>query len=226
MTCLKALLHTACWSFTLFVAVPLWAEDRCTEGPAGPHDRGYLALCRPRPATAHEREAFVRSLPAEGAVATLTSKQRAKIDGLAAVLRFHEREAVYDIRFIDEPQAWMGLHGRAVLLISVPALHILGAGELQALVAHEIGHEYLMTRWDGARASGDAARLRWAEAACDAIAALTLSALGLSTEALASAIAKVERYNRGRFGVPQNASSYPSATERSRLLAKFRSDKR
>lgn len=226
MTCLKALLHTACWSITLFLAVPLSAEDRCTEGPAGPHDRDYLALCRPRPVTAHEREAVVRTLPAEGAVTTLTSTQRAKTDGLAAVLRLHEREAVYDIRFIDVPQAWMGLHGRAVLLISVPALDMLGAGELQALVAHEIGHEYLMTVWEGARASGDAARLRWVEAACDAIAALTLSALGLSTEALASAIAKVERYNRGRFGVPQNASSYPSATERSRLLAKFRSDKR
>ena len=114
----------------------------------------------------------------------------------------------------------MGLHGRAVLLISASALDILGAGELQALVAHEIGHEYLMGAWEGARASGDAARLRRIEAVCDAIAALTLSAVGLSTEALASAIAKVERYNRTRFGVPLNASSYPSPGERQRQLAK------
>lgn len=226
MTRLKALLHTACWSITLFLAVPLSAEDRCTEGPAGPHDVDYLTACRPEPVSAQEKDAFVRTLPPDGALTTFTSAQRTKIDALTAVLRLHEREAVYDVRFIDVPQAWMGLHGRAVLLISVPALDMLGAGELQALVAHEIGHEYLLAGWEAASAAGDDARLQHVEAACDAIAALSLRALGLSTQPLASAITKVERYNLARFGVPLNASRYPGARERCRLLERFRSEKR
>lgn len=225
MTSLKALLHTACWSITLLVAVPLSAGDRCTAGPAGPHDFDYLTACRPRPVPAHEKDAFVGTLPPDGAVTTFTSAQRAKIDAMHAVLRFHGRESVYETRFIDVPQAWLGLYGRAVLLISVPALNMLKAGELQALVAHEIGHEYLLAEWEAARANGDDSRLRRVEAACDTIAALALSALGLSTDALASAITKVERYNRARFGVPQNASRYPSVGERRRLLATFRSRK-
>ncbi len=206
-------------------AVPLSAEGRCTAGPAGPHDVDYLTACRPEPVSSQEKDAFVRTLPPDGALTTFTSAQRTKIDALTAVLRLHEREAVYDVRLIDVPQAWLGLYGRAVLLISVPALNMLDAGELQALVAHEIGHEYLLAGWEAARAAGDDARLRHVEAACDAIAALSLRALGLSTQPLASAITKVERYNRARFGVPQNASSYSGAGERRRLLARFRGGK-
>ena len=225
MTCLNALLHTACWSITLSLAMPLLAEDRCTAGPAGPHDFDYLAACRPRPVHAHEKAAVVGTLPPSGALTTFTSAQRAKIEGLAAVLRLHEREAVYEVRFIDVPQAWLGLHRRAVLLVSVPALNMLKPGELQALVAHEIGHEYLLAEWEAARATGDYPWLRRLEATCDTIAALTLRALGLSTNTLVSAITKIERYNRTRFGVPLNSSSYPSAGERRRLLEKFSSGK-
>jgi hypothetical protein len=125
MTCQNALLHTSHWSLALLLAVPLSAEDRCTAGPAGPHDFDYLTACRPHPVSRHERDAFVRRLPLEGAVTTFTSGQRAKIDAMRAVLRFHGRESVYETRFIDVPQAWTGLYGRAVLLISVPALNIL-----------------------------------------------------------------------------------------------------
>jgi Zn-dependent protease with chaperone function len=41
----------------------------------------------------------------------------------------------------------MGLYGRAVLLISLPALRLLRAEQLEALVAHEIAHEYWWDAW-------------------------------------------------------------------------------
>jgi hypothetical protein len=221
MTCLKALLHTACCSIPLVLAVPLSAEDRCAAGPAGPRDFEYLTACRPQPVSAHEKDALVQTLPPDGALTAFTRAQRARIDAIEAVLRFHGRESAYESRFIQIPQATLGLYGRAVLLVSVPALDLLSAEELQALVAHEIGHEYLLADWTAARAAGDEARLRQVEAACDAIAALTLVQLGIPVARLTSAINKVEAYNRTRLGVPQNATSYPSAGERRRLLARF-----
>jgi hypothetical protein len=63
------------------------------------------------PASAAQREATIRSLPAEGAVTTLGSKEQAKLHTLASVLHFHARDDVYLVQVIDVPQAWTGLHG-------------------------------------------------------------------------------------------------------------------
>jgi hypothetical protein len=221
MTSRSALLHAACWSISLLCHLPANAEARCSRGPAGPHDVRYLTDCRPEPVTRAQRDAFVRTLPPGGALTAFTPIQRARIDALATIVRFHGRESVYEIRIVDVPQAWAGLYGRAVLLISLPALNLLESRELQAFVAHEIGHEYLWAEWQEAHLAGDHARLRQIEAGCDAIALLTLAGLELPVAPLAAAIEKVERYNRTHFGVPLNAGSYPSAKDRRRHLARF-----
>jgi hypothetical protein len=208
-------------TFLLLLAGPVDAGERCGRGPAGPHDREYLTQCRPEAVTDAEREGVVATLPSDGAVTELRSGERAKIDAVTAVLRFHRRDAVYEVRVIDVPQAWTGLHGRAVLLISRPALNLLSAAELQALAAHEIGHEYLWAAWEAAREADDTRRIRDVESACDAIAALTLQALGIPPARLASAIEKVFAYNRARFGVAANERSYPTTRERRRLMATF-----
>ena len=48
---------------------------------------------------------------------------------------------MYDIKVIDMRYARVGLYEQAVVLISKPALTLLEPEELQALVAHEMGHE-------------------------------------------------------------------------------------
>lgn len=221
MTYLRALLHTACCSLPLLLPAALSAEDRCAAGPTGPHDVAYLTDCRPQPVSASEKYAVVRTLPVGGTLTTVTRAQRARIEAMDAVLRFHGRESTYEMRIVRIPQAAFALYRSAVLLVSVPALDLLNAEELQAVVAHEIGHEYLMAEWTEARAVGDEARLRQVELVCDAIAALTLVQLQIPVARLASAIAKLDAYNHARFGITQSATGYPSARERRRLLARF-----
>lgn len=76
------------------------------------------------------------------------------------VFRSHRRDGVYALKVTSVPQAWTGLHGRAVLLVSLPALQLLSSQELQALVAHEVGHEYLWREYAIAQQDKNTQRLR------------------------------------------------------------------
>ncbi|MDX2154438.1 MAG: M48 family metalloprotease [Bryobacteraceae bacterium] len=180
-----------------------------------------MELCRPLPVSAEERSELVRTLPREGNLDVLSRERLQKLARLAAVLRVHQRETAYLIRVIDVPQAWTGLFGRTVLLISAPALDLLTAEELQALAAHEAGHEYYAGEFEHARASGDAAALASIEAACDRIAVLTLQELRIAPSRLSDALLKVQRFNRLRFGRAWNEGYYPALEERRRSIAEF-----
>jgi hypothetical protein len=221
MRCPSVLPGTIACSIAVLMTMPCSGEERCLVAPVGPHDLDYLTACRPAPVSAALREATLRTLPAEGAVTTLGSKDRAKLDTVAGVLRFHARHNVYHVKVIEVPQAWTGLHERAVLLISLPALRLLGAEQLQALVAHEIAHEYRWDAWGTARQRSDRVSMRSLEALCDAIAALTLNALGIPAERLTSALGAVHEFNRSRFGIAANDADYPSLRERQALVERF-----
>jgi len=111
------------------------------------------------------------------------------------------------------------------LLISLPAVRLLSTEEHQALVAHELDHEYLWDEFEAAQSQGQVQRLRRLEADCDAIAALTIARLGQKPERLVKALEKVFKYNHDRFGVALNQNRYPSLTERRasvmRLMEEF-----
>ena len=115
---------------------------------------------------------------------------------------------------IAVPQAAIGLHGRAVLLISESALTLLDAAELQALVAHEVGHEYVWTERERAFKLADRRRLKDLELMCDGIAILTLHGLGMDASRLMSGVQKISRFNRERFGRATNERNHPTLTER------------
>jgi hypothetical protein len=91
-----------------------------------------LDACRPEPITGAQKAAVLQLLPIDGAVAQLGSGELRKLQAIDAVLRTHRRTGVYEIRVIAVPQAWTGLDNRTVLLISLPALTVLDAEELQA----------------------------------------------------------------------------------------------
>jgi len=115
----------------------------------GPCDCALASILRARPApvNAVEKRAVLATLPRDGEITQLTVSQTQKLAELRSVLRFHERDGVYEIKVIDVPQAWIGLYGRVVLLISRPALDLAEIEELKALAAHEIGHEYLWQQY-------------------------------------------------------------------------------
>ena len=118
-------------------------------------DPGVFALSlqttRPEPVSAQAKARTLSRLPEEGEVTKLNASARRKLAALGPLLRATGRDSVYQIKVVDVPLARVGLYQRTVLLISETALALVEADELQALVAHEIGHEYPGT--DSERAS-------------------------------------------------------------------------
>jgi hypothetical protein len=218
---IRAVWHAAILAMALFSERMVAAGQMCLG--IGAMDLGAVNLdtCRPAAVDAEEKALVLKSLPSEGEVTQLTESERQKLKDLGPVLRLHVREGVYELKVIAVPQAWVGLHGRAVLLISLPALRLLDSEELQALVAHEIGHEYVWQEYALARARNDTARLRELELACDSIAVLTLARIGVKPVRLVTAVEKGFRFNHDRFGRLDNENSYPSLKTRRELVKRM-----
>jgi hypothetical protein len=180
---------------TLSVSSP---GDLLTAGPLALTEA--LEGARPAPVSGEAKARVLASLPAEGEVTHLSAGAREKLATLARVLRAGDRESVYEVKVIDVRQAAVGLHRRAVLLISEHALNVLGAVELQTVVAHEIGHEYVWEHYEQAKRSADRHRLQELELICDAVAVAILHRLDIHWSALIKGVEKLSHYNRERFG--------------------------
>lgn len=98
------------------------------------------------------------------------------------------------------PQAFVGLHARTVVLISMPALRLMSEDELRALVAHETAHEYIDAEYERAMAEGRSGRLQDLELVCDIIAVITLHAIDQKAFSLVAGIEKIVRFDRAYFG--------------------------
>jgi len=175
-----------------------------------------LELIRPLPIGVDEKRRVLAQLPAEGELRP-TDDEAAKLDGLQPILNYHQRQDVFDIKVIDLPQAVVVLHDRAVLLLSRPALRLLSPPELQALVAHEAGHDYFWAQYVASRDRDDARARQELELRCDAIAVLTLVDLGLDPAALISGLRKLTLFNE-RLGTRANYQRYPTMDERERFV--------
>jgi hypothetical protein len=206
----------------LFAAAGMALHGQTREGCVIPNAEMVRTLdldaCRPEPVSAAEKATVLQSLPAHGGVTQLSAGERRKMDAIRQLLHTQGRDTVYDLRVIAVPQAWTGLYEKAVLLISLPALTLLDSEELQALAAHEIGHEYVWQQYADAKSRSDTKRLRELELVCDAIALRTLAHEGVSPERLQTAIEKDSWYNRERLGVALNQNNYPSLKERRKLI--------
>jgi len=177
----------------------------------------FLGRLRPEPISPAVRALVIASLPRQGELRP-TAAEQTKLAAVAPVLDFHSRNGVIEVKVIDVGHAFVGLHARTVLLISRDALALVTPEELQALAAHEMGHEYLWNEYQVAMGEGASDRLQELELVCDGIAILTLRALGLDQGRLASAVTKVTRHNE-RLGATATASFYVSLGERRRFIA-------
>ena len=101
----------------------------------------WLESNRPKPVPADQKARILKFLPNQGEVKRLNLSLSRKLTSLGPLLRAAERDSAYEIKVVDVPQVRIVLHERTVLMISANALTQLEAEELQALVAHEIGHE-------------------------------------------------------------------------------------
>jgi hypothetical protein len=121
---------------------------------------------------------------------------------------------VYRVKVIDVAQVFVGLHARCVLLISVRALDSLDDRELQAVAAHEVGHEFLWSTYYESRAERDQLRLKAIELMCDGIGALILDSIGVDPRRLPAALAKLLRLEKERAGAGVDESHHPPGGER------------
>jgi hypothetical protein len=85
---------------------------------------------------------------------------------------------------------------------------------LQALAAHEIGHEYFTVDYESAFRIRDHRRLKDLELLCDAIAIMTVHRLGMNPARLLGAVERITRYNQKLFPTRINGTNYPTIAER------------
>jgi hypothetical protein len=173
-----------------------------------------LRLRSPAPVSPETRNEIPRALPKQGELKNLDAAERSKLSSLLGILEVHDRASVYIVKVITVPEAILALHARCILLISESGLAIWSAAELQALAAHEIGHEYVWDKYYAARAGNNREELQRLELYCDGISILTLSAAGVDPSNLTSAVEKGIMYNRAHLGVARNETSYPNFSRR------------
>jgi hypothetical protein len=181
----------------------------------------FLGRLRPAPLSPAVRAQVIATLPAEGELRP-TEAERAKLAALEPIFEFHGRRDVLTIKVIEVGHAFVGLHARTVLLVSRDALALLTPEELQALAAHELGHEYVWDEYWTAMTRQAHPRMQELELVCDGIAVMTLRALGLQPARLVDAVTTVTRYNE-RLGATASAGGYVSLKERRNFIEEIAS---
>jgi hypothetical protein len=172
----------------------------------------FLTRLRPVPLDEHRRAQVLDTLPQHGAIRT-GAGDLAKMSLAEDVLAYHGRRGVITFQIIDVAPAFIGLHDRTVILVSPPALALVNKEEFAALVAHEIGHEYVWTEYQLAVRRGDSEHIRELELRCDGLAVLTLRRLGVNPERLVRAVEMLTWYNEQRH-LSANRKEYVSRDER------------
>lgn len=174
-------------------------------------------LRRPAPPLA-VRARVIETLPKEGALSP-TTEEAAKLERIQPVLAVHGRDHDLEVRLVEAGGlALVGLHARTVLLITREALGLSTPEELLAIMAHEVGHDYLWDEYDAARRQGDPRRLQEVELLCDGIAVITLERLGLDPEHLVLAAMKLLRHNERVPGGRAIDAAYVPLNERVRFI--------
>lgn len=178
-----------------------------------------LESLRPMPISSDDKRQALSSLPPEGELRP-TPDEAAKLSSVQRVLIYHKRQDVFEAKIIDLPEAGIVLLARSIWLISRPALRVLSTAELQAVVAHEVGHEYFWTEFERLRDGRDVGARQELELRCDAIAVLTLLELHLDPGQLISAVRKITRFNE-RLGATVMARGYPTTAERAQFIRRI-----
>ena len=176
---------------------------------------------RPVPLDVAQRAAAVAALPDVGEVLVFDASEALRLAGVPAVLRTARREGVFVVKVLDLPQAVVALFERSAVLISRPVLQLLSVPELQALVAHELGHEFVRAEWSEARRAGDRQRLHEVELVCDIIAMVIVESLGQDPRALLHGLQKLTNFNVERFARSSRDQEYPTLAVRRSVVQRF-----
>jgi len=175
----------------------------------------YLRRVRlPKVSDAHRAD--VLASIAKSDQAEVSERMKGKLAAIEPILRYHQRDSAIEIRVIKAREAFIRIQGRAVLLISEPALSLLPTPELQAVIAHELGHEYFWGELVEARQQKEREIMREIELRCDGIAVIALRRLGLDPAKLNSALTTIKTFNSRT--VSTDSFYHPTGDERARFI--------
>jgi hypothetical protein len=176
----------------------------------------YLKSIRPIEISAEQRALIIASIRKDDLVAPSPGRQ-AKLNALRPVLEYHDRAAlpIKILRF-PGPLAWAAFLEGAAVLVSEDALDLLTTEELQAVIAHELGHEYFTAEFESARENKQWDKVKEVELRCDAISIITMKSLGLNPNALVSGVTKLISFNE-EHGMPSRRNLEPSLNDRAKF---------
>ena len=209
----------------LFPGIVLTAVQLCAQAPTAYTAKellatdprvftGWLETHRPPLVSPGQKARILEALPSKGEITSLDDAGRQKLAALKQLLQAVDRESEYEVKVTDVAYARIVVFERSVILISKSALMLLDADDLQALVAHEIGHEYFTVEYASAFTSRDHRRLKDLELLCDAIAIVTVHRLGMNPARLLDAVEKITRYNQKLYPTRIDGTNYPTIAER------------
>jgi len=194
---------TSCWGQTHQTSAPLSGVPQTAftyfEQVEDRRFNEFLHRLRPSKLSPELKERVLKMLPKADLVSP-SGGQQAKLRALGPILQYHERDSAVELKVLRVPTATTAFLAGAAVLITEPALEVLSAEELQAVVAHELGHEYFWGEFELARQHEQYSKLQELELRCDGIAVITLSQLGLNPESLISGVTKLNRYNGHKEG--------------------------
>jgi hypothetical protein len=145
-----------------------------------------------------------------------------KLRGLAApILTLHQQTGVIEPLVFRDNQIYVALVGGWHLAVSTRALLMLTEEELQAAVAHEVGHIYTMVEAYYAERAKDDAKLRETELLADAVSALTMKALRKDPASLLRVIEKELSLLAAQGTVALTDASHPTTESRKVLNARL-----
>ena len=174
----------------------------------------YLKRIRPNQLSTELKAKLIAILPNQDIV-NPSAHGREKLDALQPVLKYYGRSSVLDLKVVRMGQAVILFLAGAAVVISEEALDLLTAKELQAIISHELGHEYFWNEWQQARLDKQYEKMQEIELRCDGMAVITINQLGLDPSHLISAITKLTKSHTGPLG---NAAYYPPLEERIRFI--------
>jgi hypothetical protein len=175
----------------------------------------YVTSLRP-PAISAEDKARALAMVRPQDIVPPSAERQAKLDALHPVLEYLERSSTTEVKVLRLGLAWAASLQGAAVLVSEEAIDLLTVEELQAVVAHELAHEYFAGEYEAARAGHHYDTVREIELRCDAVSILTMTRLGREPGALLSGVSKLLRFNEQR-GYPSSRVLGPTFEERQAL---------
>ncbi len=170
----------------------------------------YLESIRPGQLSPELKAKLIAILPKQDII-NPSAQGWDKLAALEPILKYYARSSVLDLKVIRMGQAVVLFLAGAAVVISQEALDLLTTKELQAIIAHELGHEYFWNEWQQARLNKQYEKMQEIELRCDGMAVMTMNQLGLDPSNLISAITKLTKSHVGPLA---NEAYYPPLEER------------